>query len=205
MYGIYTLLVVLFVLAFLLIQYRPSAEGFANAAVSQQLMPACVGRSVDAQKLLARIGMDQTDDAAELRDLVSKLCCIEADLSTPGASTVNTLNFQFRTQQDIEPPSMIVGRCLRNALPSRDVEIIMEKFQNRGHILVDRLCADGRAEFDAVIARTRKALTVFCQGTQPQMDCPAGVRDVGFWESAETADLREYNRFPVANPDVIAV
>lgn len=202
MYGIYTLLIVLLVLAFLLIQYRPT-EGFANAAVNQQLLPACVGRSADAQKLLARIGMDQSEDAAELRDLVSKLCCIEADLSTPGASTVNTLNFQFRTQQDIEPPSMLVGRCLRNALPPRDVEIITEKFQSRGRILVERLCPDGRAEFDAVVTRTRKAMMVFCQGTQPQMDRPAGVRDVGFWESDETSELRAFDRFPVANPDVI--
>lgn len=202
MYGIYTLLIVLLVLAFLLIQYRPT-EGFANAAVSQQLMPACVGRSADAQKLLARIAMDQSEDAAELRDLVSKLCCIEADLSTPGASTVNTLNFQFRTQQDIEPPSMVVGRCLRNALPSRDVEIITEKFQSRGTLLVERLCPDGRAEFDAVLQRTRKAMMVFCQGTQPQMDRPAGVRDVGFWESGETAELRTFDRYPFPNPNVI--
>lgn len=200
MYGIYTLLIALLVLAFLLIQYRPSAEGFANAAVHPTLMPACVARSTEAQTLLARFATVQSDDAAELRDLVSKLCCIEADLSSPGSGTTNTVNFQFRTQQDIEPPMMIVGRCLRNALPPRDVEIIVEKFQKRGHILVERVAPDGRAEFDTVVARTKRAMMVFCQGTQPSMDHPTGVRDVGFWESKETESLRAFDRFPAGQP-----
>jgi hypothetical protein len=200
MYGIYTLLIILLVLAFLLIQYRPSAEGFANAAVHPTLVPACVTRSTEAQTLLARFASVQSDAAAELRDLVSKLCCIEADLSSPGSGTTNTVNFQFRTQQDIEPPMMIVGRCLRNALPPRDIEIIVEKFQKRGHLLVGRVAPDGAAEFDAVLARTKRAMTVFCQGTQPAMDRPTGVRDVGFWESSETESLRTFDRFPAGQP-----
>lgn len=207
MYNILVLAAGLIVLAMLLIHYRPrdippTEEGFSTAAsVNQRVMPECVSRSTDAQSLLARFGSYalKHEDAAELRQLVSKLCCMEADIAAPSAGVYRTLNFQFRTSEDTEPPTTIVGRCLRNAVNQRDIELIVEKFQARGHVLIKKLCVgsavDGVSaakEFDAVVNRLQFAMMSFCLGKQPSMDKPAGPRDPGFWETEDVADLSQY-------------
>jgi len=175
-------------------------EGFSTAAaVNQNVMPACVTRSTDAQSLLARISSYPIghEGAAELRQLVSKLCCMEADIAAPSAGVYRTMNFQFRTSEDTEPASTIVGRCLRNATNKRDIEIIVEKFKARGHVLIRQLCkgddvTQGTKEYDAVIARLLFAMTSFCLGKQPSMDRPIGARDMGFWEPEEVSELSQY-------------
>jgi hypothetical protein len=193
---VWYLVVALFVVAFLLVLYKPNPtfEGFATAAVDPARMPACVARSTDAQSLLSRIATIQSDEADELRMLVSKLCCYEADIASPSAGIMRTLNFQFRTSQDTEPASSFVGRCLKNAVRERDIEIVIEKMQTRGHELIKHLgcVADAGVEFDKVVMRTRVAMMSFCLVKQPVMDHPIGARDLGFWEPEEVADLSAY-------------
>ena len=206
MYNTLVLAAGLIVLAMLLVHYRPrdilpTEEGFSTAtAVNQAVMPECVTRSTDAQSLLARFSMPLGhEDAAELRQLVSKLCCMEADIAAPSAGVYRTLNFQFRTSEDMEPPTTIVGRCLKNAVNKRDVELIIEKFQARGHVLIKKLCMGstedavaGAKEFDAVVTRLQFAMMSFCFVKQPSMDKPIGARDMGFWEPEEVAELSQY-------------
>lgn len=190
------LAVFLLVLAMLLVHYKPSGqetEGFAVAAVDAVRMPACTERSTAAQRVLAAIAKypESDEGAAELRLLVSKLCCMEADVSTAGAGVYRTLALQFRTSHDMEPATSFVGRCLRNAVRQRDIDLVMDKFEKRGHELVQSRCADARKDFDDVIASTRLAFTSFCLGDQPSMDKPMGPRDVGFWAPEDT-DLMAY-------------
>jgi len=202
MYNTYILAGVLVVLAVLLVNYRPEGftnERFAVRAVDPIRMPECVSRSTDAQKLLARIAEvpETNDTAAELRLLVSKLCCMEADIMAPSAGTYRTMNLQFRTSEDMEPPSTIVGRCLRNAVNKRDIELIIEKYAGRGHQLVRELCVGddlpaALAEFDKVVANLQFAMTSFCLMKQPSMDKPIGARDMGFWEPNNVAVLSQY-------------
>jgi len=190
------------VLATLLVHFKPAleeVEGFSGAhAVNAKYMPECVSRSTDAQSLLGRIASYPEDDdtAAELRLLVSKLCCMEADIASPSAGVYRTMNLQFRTSEDMEPPSTIVGRCLRNAVNKRDIELIVEKYKGRGIQLIKKLCTgdlkEATAEFDKVIARLQFAMTTFCLKEQPQMDRPLGARDMGFWEPENVADLSQY-------------
>ena len=183
-----------------LIHYRPQApklegvEGFTTTAVHPQRVPMCVARSPAGQALLARVAGIHNDDAEELRLLVSKLCCMEADIATPSAGAgPRTMRLQFRTSHDLEPPSSLVGRCLRNAVNQRDIELIIEKFRTRGHELVAALCGDPAAqqELDAVIMQLQLAMTSFCLKESPMMDRPAGARDLGFWDSEES-DLPQY-------------
>lgn len=193
---IYAILIILVIVAFVLIQYRP-VEGFAINAVNSIYMPACVERSTDAQALLMRLGSfpPENTDAAELRALVSKICCYEADISSPSAGLIRTLAFQFRTSEDTEPASSFVGRCLRNAVQKRDIDIVIDKLHARGKELIGNLigvCPDATAEFDRVVARTKKAMMTFCLMAQPSMDRPIGARDLGFWEPASVADLDAY-------------
>lgn len=172
-------------------------EGFAVAAVDPRLMPACVERSEAAQKLLARIASfdDSTDAAEELRLLVSKLCCMEADISTPAAGSYRTMSLQYRTSHDMEPASTIVGRCMRSIVQKRDIDLITEKFEKRGKELLHELlgdCPEGLKEFEDVLGRTKLAMTSFCNGNQPSMDKPIGARDMGFWEPNSVAELSQY-------------
>ena len=170
-----------------------TTEGFTTTAIHPTRMPECVARSTDAQKLLERIATIGNDVAEELRLLVSKLCCMETDIAAPSAGVYRTQHIQFRTSHDMEPPSSLVGRCLRNAVNQRDIDLIIEKFTARGHILVKELCADPQAknEFDNVVGRLRLAMTSFCLKESPHMDRPSGPRDLGFWEPPAT-DLPQY-------------
>jgi hypothetical protein len=192
--------VALFLVGILLVHYKVpstpepySAEGFAVAAVDAERMPACVNRSTAAQKLLKKLPTGD-DNADELRLLVSKLCCLEADITTPVPGNYRTLPLQFRTSHDMEPPSTIVSSCLRNAIRQRDIELIIEKYSSRGKVLIKLLGCDGDAvaNFADVIARTKEAMTTVCLAKNPQMDIPPGVRDVGFWETANVKNLMNY-------------
>jgi hypothetical protein len=201
MYPITVMLVFLFVIALLLVHWRPAAtttEGFAVAAVHPTRMPACVEHSEAAQRLLARFAAapETNTDAAELRLLVSKLCCLEADIATPAAGVYRTMPLQFRTSHDMEPASSFVGRCLRNAVQQRDIDLVIEKFERRGAELLGAVlggdCGEARKEFADLVARTRLAMGSFCLRPQPQMDRPIGARDMGFWEPRAVGDLASY-------------
>lgn len=193
---------ILLLIAALLVMYRPGSaapvEPFAVAAVNSILTPACTERSAAAQSLLSRIAASDEADGnkEELRLLLTKLCCFEADLITPAAGAYRTLPLQFRTAHDMEPASTLVGRCFRNAIRQRDVDLIVEKFKGRGLQLVaavvpkEELVA-ATAEFMDVLGRTQSALQTTCLVPQPQMDTPDGPRDPGYWE-AKATDLSQY-------------
>jgi hypothetical protein len=217
MYAIALALIV--VAALLLVHYKPGAgtteqfasragyrstESFAVAAVHPVLMPACVERSIDAQKLLTRIATYPVgnESADELRLIVSKLCCMEADIATPAAGKYRTMPLQYRTSHDMEPASTLVGRCLANAMRDRDITLITDKFTDRGHALLNELlagsCTEATAEFDAIVDHLRLSMTHFCLHPQPSMDKPIGARDLGFWESVESASLDQYKGISAA-------
>jgi hypothetical protein len=211
MYSTWILLGFLVVLALLLVHYKPataiegfsqdglnlngSREGFATAAVDPTRMVACAERSSAAQSLLARFHTQTGDNAEELRLLISKVCCLEADVSAPVPGLLRTHSLQFRTSQDTEAPSSIVSRCVRGALRERDIEIVVEKYESRGHELIDGLlgsCQEAHGEFTEIVAKTRSSMFTFCMKPQPQMDRPTGPRDPGYWETDSTADLIQY-------------
>jgi hypothetical protein len=195
MYGTFALVIALIVIAFFLIHFKP-VEGFAVAAVDPSRVPACTERSSAAQSLLARFAdLPATNEAvAELRLLLSKLCCLEADITTPAGGAPRTHNLQFRTSHDMEAASTLVGRCNSGAVPKRDVELIMTKFEKRGNELIDEVlasCPEGKREFADVLSRVESALNS-CVRVAPAMDHPAGPRDLGYWESNTVADLSQY-------------
>jgi hypothetical protein len=204
MYNLYIGLGFLVALALLLIHFHPAAtmEGFSLAGVDPVRSPACTQRSADAQKLLARFAdVPQEDgDAAELRLLLSKLCCMEADISSPAAGVIRTIPLQFRTSHDMDVASTLVSRCQKGATNARDVDLVIEKFTVRGHALVTGLCdePEAHAEFERVVSRLRWAMTTFCIPAQPSMDRPVGPRDVGFYETESVAELSQYQGISAA-------
>lgn len=202
----YTVLLGVFLLALciLLVHYRPrEVEGFAVASVDPIHMPACVQRSSAAQRILAAIATYPASDEAaeEIRLLLSKLTCIEADISTSGAGKYRTLPLQFRTSHDMEPPTTFVGRCLNNAVRQRDIDLVMDKYTKRGKALIQSRCPEMQKDLDDVLATTRLSMVTFCLGNRPSMDKPMGVRDPGFWAPADT-DLRQYEGVSASPRDV---
>ena len=213
MYGTLAMMAILLVIVALLVLFRSysapslppySAEGFAVAAVNSSLVPACTERSTQAQSLLQRIAttdenksLGNEGNKEELRLLLSKLCCLEADLITPAAGAYRTLPLQFRTSHDTDAASTLVGRCFRNAIRQRDIDIIVEKFQIRGLELVGNLVdpsevVEAKEEFMTVINRVKTALQTTCLTYKPQLDAPEGPRDVGFWEPKSATGLAQY-------------
>jgi hypothetical protein len=97
----------------------------------------------------------------------------------------------------MEPASTLVGRCLRDSLRNRDIELIIEKFKTRGKELVARIVDPSElvvatGEFMDVVSLLRVAMQSQCLVKQPSMDTPAGPRDIGYWESQKVGSLSEY-------------
>jgi hypothetical protein len=167
-------------------------EGFANLLSSQSNQSECVRRSREAQNLLDRIAATSSETAQELRLLVTKICCMEADIVSPIPGTYRTLQLQFRTSDDIEPPATLVGRCLQKAMNARDIELIAEKFRVRGDSLIHELNLPSIAdsEMDAIVTQLQNTMSACI--IKPQMDIPTGVRDMGFWEPDSVSELNTY-------------
>jgi hypothetical protein len=193
------LAVALLVVAGLLVHYKPKSkiEGFTVAAANPVVSPACTQRSPAAQRILAACSAIEDDDtdAGELRVLLAKICCMEADISSPAAGTIRTLPLAFYTSHDMDTASTVVGSCRAASLKNRDIELILNKFSTRGHELVSRLLGPDsatHADMDEVLKPLRWAMTSFCMAAAPNMERPAGPRDPGFWESDETSELIQY-------------
>lgn len=198
--------VVIFIGVFL--YFRPGflKEGFATLEVDPVSMPKCFLRDSEAQRLLADFrdvqGMPPASDPRmafeELKLILQKLLCMDADITGSGAGPYSTMQLPYATAHDIEPAASFVGRCLRNAIRERDIDVAMGTFGDRGRILIDQMSQDPQRRraahnmFQNVLIRTTKQLQGVCLKPQAQMDIPAGVRDPGYFIPESIKDLRPY-------------
>ena len=188
--------------------FRPGflREGFATLAVDEVSMPKCFLRDTEAQQILADFrdvqALPPASDAhmafEELKLIMQKMLCMDADITGSGAGFYSTYSLPYGTAHDIEPAASFVGRCLRNAIRERDIEVAMDKFSTRGHALIDQMCHDPRRrrgahdKFQNVLIRTTKQIQGVCLKPQAQMDIPAGPRDPGYYVPESIKDLRPY-------------
>lgn len=170
-------------------------EGFAVIALDGETMPKCFTRSPEAQAILKQLyPMKQMAPASkeamaydELKLILEKVLCIDADITGMGAGPFQTYQLPFATQHDIEPPASFVGRCLKNALKPRDIEVEFMKLHDRGQVLIETLCYDDaeRAEVKAVfrniIVKTAHSIAFTCLSEKANLDRPAGPRDPGYY------------------------
>jgi len=182
-------------------------ENFANPAVAPN-QPSCVQRSADALVLLGLFKPcpDQrnapTEDAVdrvELQLILNKLTCLDADVSNNGVDGYNTLKLPFNTTHDTEPLTNFVGRCLNNGTRSRDLEVIMDRYERRGTTLIKNLCLrkgiDSKAPLDhyaEVTKNTMNSLTTNCLAKHSSLDTPFGPRDPGFSVPFSVSTLSPY-------------
>jgi hypothetical protein len=191
----------------ILYMYPRYAEGFTTIALNTTTFPKCVARDADAQDLLedlatAQKGFAPSSNAAtayaEFALIVSKLLCIDADVTSSGAGEYSTLRMPFSTYHDMEPVGSFVGRCLKNAVRQRDLDLTFEKLQTRGNSLLDTLCHNqhSRAKaitmFDTIVKRTQANVESVCLKEHSSMDVPAGVRDPGYYTPPEVQEYAPY-------------
>jgi hypothetical protein len=174
-------------------QLPPVREHFSSPAIAPE-MPTCVKRSDAAQALLALLPADRCNnpsedetDRKELRLILNKLTCLDSDVVNSGVAGYNTMYLQYNTSHDTEPLTNFVGRCLNGGARTRDIDIIMEKYESRGVELIGRITKKEGTDpavafkyFNAVISTTGHSLTHNCRMSRAQLDRPAGVRDPGY-------------------------
>jgi hypothetical protein len=198
--------VVVTIAIFLYIRPRFLSEGFSTIALDEATMPRCFTRSPDAQELLSMLSTSASAPAnsdagmahAELKLILQKMLCIDADITGAGAGVYSTYALPFATSHDIEPAASFVNRCVRHAVRSRDLEVAFGKFEDRGTELINTLCADDAQrrqvldKFHTIVASTLKAVSTNCLMSKDTMDKPAGPRDPGYFLPPSLENVRPY-------------
>ena len=170
-------------------------EPFADPAVSPS-EPKCLQRNRDAQTILRILPpcsdeknspTDDATDRAELSLILQKLTCMDSDVNNNGVAGYKTMSLQYNTSHDAEPLPSFVGRCLNNGTQSRDLEIMMDKYDKRGKELLNqitkRIGMDAKPlmeNYDSLIRTTMKSLVDNCLAKHMSLDRPFGPRDPGF-------------------------
>lgn len=196
--------VALAIAAFLYFRPRFITEGFATIALDGESMPKCFLRDAEAQRILAEFSGAEApaSDAgmayAELKLILQKALCMDADITGSGAGPYSTYQMPFATAHDIEPAASFVGRCVKGAVRTRDLEMVIDKFEGRGVELIGTLCVDKAkrarvsAMFHNVLARASRNMADKCLVEKATLDIPAGPRDPGYFEPDSVKELGKY-------------
>lgn len=203
-------LVVLMIGVFLYFRpnYLKPTEGFATLALDNETMPKCLLRDTEAQKFLASFqafsvtspNSTHGEAYAELKLIIQKLLCMDADITGSAAGPYSTYSLPFATAHDTEPPASFVGRCVRNAVRPLDVDITMDKYEARGLELIKTLCFDepqrksSAKKFHDIVARVARNITRACTMEKATLDIPAGPRDPGYFTPPGIQLLQNYTQ-----------
>jgi len=174
---------------------KRSIEPFSSQKVAP-FNPSCVQRNVDAQVLLrlfppcadeSKAPTEDATDRAELSLILNKLTCLDADVNNNGVQGFNTLSLQYNTSHDQEPLGSFVGRCLNNGIRQNDIDLVLEKYEKRGKILINQISKrqgiDNKSalgSYDSVLKTTGRTLTTNCLAQRSSLDTPFGPRDPGY-------------------------
>jgi hypothetical protein len=194
-YAVVLLLVLIVISLGLYLRPKYMSEGFAVIAIEGETMPKCLTRSPEAQSILNQLyPMKMAAPASkeamaydELKMILEKVLCIDADITGLGAGPYQTFQLPFMTQHDIEPPASFVGRCLRKAVKPRDIEVEFMKMHDRGEMLINILAYDENLRkqiqfrFRDIIVKTAHNIAFICLSEKANLDRPAGPRDPGYF------------------------
>jgi hypothetical protein len=185
----------------------PACEGFTTIAIDGEMIPKCFLRDAEAQRLVAKLApavagappaSPQAMALAELKVILQKALCIDADLAGAGMGPYSTYQLPYMTSHDVEPVANFVNRCLRNAVRSRDIEMVIGTLEQRGYTLLSILCgkpqelSDAQGMLKNILARAGRNISDYCLKEKASLDTPAGVRDPGYYEPPALKELRPY-------------
>jgi hypothetical protein len=126
---------------------RPVVSGFYGGPVRGTATLPCGRASSEAEELMAFFegrtlkGTEEgNENMRDLRDLLSKLCCLKADLMAPQQLIAAVKELGFATHMDIQPVADLTARCFSKTIPIRDLDIQFAKWKDFGLDMIRRLC-----------------------------------------------------------------
>jgi hypothetical protein len=120
-------------------------EGFQGPAMGVSDFP-CGQESSEARALAEMFfnknssAEDGEPDLKELKQILSKLCCMKHDLMSPGQVVQNMMYLPYSNTHDRENPADTVARCFTKSIPPRDLDITFGTWKQRAMTLISRLC-----------------------------------------------------------------
>lgn len=187
-----------------------SSEGFGGVARGSGI-PDCLRSSQEASALYELFASHQStteegpDDLREFTLLLSKTCCLKKDLMSPSGMIEATRYQPYSTAHDIEPIAETTARCLAKTIPLRDLDISLDKWNNRGKEIIRRLCTSYKlsntdlekanklykTHMDDIsdIAKSR------CLKGDVEIAGVKGPRDVSPYTPPELSELRVYKGY----------
>lgn len=124
---------------------RPITQGFYGGPINGTSQLPCGRMSAEAEQVMAiftskQLTVKQNEDLHDLRNLLSKLCCLKQDLMAPQHLIAATKELGFETHMDIQPLADLTARCFSKTIPDRDLQIQFIKWRDYGVDLIRRLC-----------------------------------------------------------------
>jgi len=189
---------------------QADAEGFAGPAKGAGV-PDCLRSSQEASDLYTLFSSKNNtteegpDDLRELALLLSKMACLKKDVMSPSGIVEATRYQPYSTAHDIEPVAETAARCLAKTIPPRDLDIILEKWNNRSKVLVRRLCSSFKIS-DSDLNKANLLLKNLmvdisdvtkgqCLKGDVEIAGKKGPREVESYTPPELSELREYKGY----------
>jgi hypothetical protein len=130
---------------------RPVKDGFYGGAITGTSTFPCSRMSSEASELLGlfiakapTVGEEGKTDLRDLRDILSKMCCMKQDLMSPAQTLTAAKELGFSTHQDIQPVADLTARCFTKTIPERDLSVQFIKWRDAGLDLIRRLCTSSQ-------------------------------------------------------------
>ena len=198
----------------------PKAQGFEDASGVEGFFggvavgagePDCLRTSSEAAQVYAlfanRVSSTEEGpaDFQEFRLLLSKLACFKKDLIGTAAVVEATRYQPYATSMDIEPISETTARCFAKTIPSRDLDISLDKWGKRGKELIRRLCtsmnltemesAQADTLFSALMRDVSEVARSVCLSGEPTINGKVAPRQAGGYEPPLLQELGEYKGY----------
>ena len=123
---------------------RPVVSGFYGGAINGTSELPCGRMSSEAEQLMAffhsKNFTNKQDNLHDLRNLLSKMCCLKQDLMAPQQTITAVKELGFATHMDIQPVADLTARCFSKTIPERDLSIQFIKWRDFGIDMIRRLC-----------------------------------------------------------------
>ena len=189
---------------------RKGVEGFGGAAHGTG-SPSCLRSSAESAQLVDMFvdknpRFEEGPDALrELTILMGKLACFKKDLVSPSYIVSATRNQPYTTAHDIEPISETTGRCFSKTISPRDLSISLDKWNDRGEMLVKKLCTayglsskesgDAQGLFRHVIRDVSDIARSSCLQGDPMIAGKPGPRDAHPYENPDAVEYGEFKGY----------
>lgn len=140
-------------------------------------------------------------ERAELELLLEKMDALAADVTSTDRIVNRTRHLPFETAHDRMVVGELCGMCLQQTISSRDLDILLETWRERGHVLLRKLCtAYNLSETDALFAEnqwnslwTKVYEIATTQCVKPLASLVLGPRDATPFEPEHLRDARSYD------------